>query len=63
MRPFPVVPSNASVVFLPRCLLPISSSLQDSPKDPVISSNVEAKFAEDQQGGLSGIIVTTKMEW
>lgn len=42
------------------CLLPISSSLQDSPKDPVISSNVEAKFAEDQQGGLSGIIVTTE---
>ncbi|HMZ53246.1 MAG TPA: BON domain-containing protein [Nitrospira sp.] len=26
----------------------------------MISSNVEAKFAEDQQGGLSGIIVTTE---
>ncbi len=42
------------------CLLPASSSLPDSPTDPVISTNVEAKLAEDQQGGLSGIIVTTE---
>lgn len=41
------------------CLLP-ASSLPDSPTDPVISTNVEAKLAEDQQGGLSGIIVTTE---
>lgn len=41
------------------CLLP-ASSLPDSPADPVISTNVEAKLAEDQQGGLSGIIVTTE---
>lgn len=61
MRPF-------SRLFLPMllscltagCLLPASSTLPDSPKDAVISTNVEAKFAEDQQGGLSGIIVTTE---
>lgn len=42
------------------CLLPASSNVPDSPKDPVISTNVEAKFAEDQHGGLSGILVTTE---
>lgn len=42
------------------CLLPAASPIQDSPKDPVISTTIEAKFAEDQQGGLSGIIVTTE---
>ena len=42
------------------CLMPMASTVPDSPKDPVISTNVEAKFAEDQQGGLSGIIVTTE---
>ncbi|MBA5873710.1 MAG: BON domain-containing protein [Nitrospira sp. CR1.2] len=42
------------------CLLPASSTLPDTPKDAVISTNVEAKFAEDRQGGLSGIIVTTE---
>jgi osmotically-inducible protein OsmY len=42
------------------CLLPVSSPLPDSPKDAVISTNIEAKFAEDQQGGLSAIIVTTE---
>ncbi|ULA60490.1 MAG: Transporter [Nitrospira sp.] len=42
------------------CLLPVSSTLPDSPKDAVISTNVEAKLVEDQQGGLSGILVTTE---
>jgi len=42
------------------CLLPASSTLPDTPKDAVISTNVEAKFAEDRQGGLSDIIVTTE---
>ena len=40
------------------CRLPGSSTLPDTPKDAMISTNIEAKFAEDQQGGLSGIIVT-----
>lgn len=34
--------------------------MQDGPKDPAISTTIEAKFAEDQQGGLSDIIVTTE---
>lgn len=42
------------------CLMPIASTVADSPKDPVISTNVEAKLAEDQQGGLAGILVTTE---
>ncbi|CAE6755247.1 BON domain-containing protein [Nitrospira defluvii] len=42
------------------CLLPASSTLPDTPKDATISTNVEAKLAEDQQGGLSDIIVTTE---
>jgi len=42
------------------CLLPASSTLPDTPKDATISTNVEAKLAEDQQGGLTGIIVTTE---
>lgn len=42
------------------CLLPAFSTLPDSPKDAVISTNIAAKLAEDQQGGLSGIIVTTE---
>ncbi|MCC6964837.1 MAG: BON domain-containing protein [Nitrospira sp.] len=42
------------------CLWPGSSPLPDSPKDALISTTVEAKLAEDQQGGLSGIIVTTE---
>lgn len=42
------------------CLLPAPSALPDSPADAVISTNVEARLAEDQQGGLSGIIVTTE---
>ncbi|MGC3975922.1 MAG: BON domain-containing protein [Nitrospira sp.] len=41
------------------CLWTGASPLPDRPKDAVISTNVEAKLAEDQQGGLSGIIVTT----
>ncbi len=42
------------------CLWPGSSPLPDGPHDALISTNVEAKFAEDQQGGLTGIIVTTE---
>lgn len=42
------------------CLWTGTSPLPDGPKDAVITTNVEAKFAEDQQGGLSGIIVTTE---
>jgi len=42
------------------CLLPASPTVLDTPKDAVISTNVEAKFAEDRQGGLSGILVTTE---
>ena len=42
------------------CLWPGAASLRDSPTDAAISTSVEAKLAEDQQGGLSGIIVTTE---
>lgn len=42
------------------CLMPRALTVPDSPKDPVISTNVEAKLVEDQQGGLAGIIVTTE---
>ena len=42
------------------CLWPGSSPLPDTPKDAVISTQVEAKLAEDQQGGLTGILVTTE---
>lgn len=42
------------------CLWPGASPLPDGPKDAVISTNVEAKLAEDQQGDLSDIIVTTE---
>lgn len=42
------------------CVWPGASSLPDSPNDSTISTNVEVKLAEDQQGGLSGIMVTTE---
>lgn len=61
MRPFHRLLLPMLVLcFAAGCLLPASSNLPDSPKDAVISTNVEAKFAEDQQGGLSGILVTTE---
>lgn len=61
MRPFHgfLLPLLATCL-VSGCLWPGGSSLPDSPKDTVISTNVEAKFAEDGQGGLSGIIVTTQ---
>ena len=43
------------------CLLPISSSLQDSPKDPVISSEMSKRsLPKINKARLSGIIVTTE---
>ena len=42
------------------CLLPAETALSDSPKDSVISANVEAQLAEDRTGGLSGILVATE---
>lgn len=41
------------------CLLSANSP-PDSPKDSLISTNVEARLSEDGQGGLIGIIVTTE---
>jgi len=32
----------------------------DSPRDSVLSANVEAQLAEDRLGGFSGIVVTTE---
>jgi hyperosmotically inducible periplasmic protein len=42
------------------CLSPANTALSDSPRDSVISANVEALLAEDRLGGLSGILVVTK---
>jgi hyperosmotically inducible protein len=42
------------------CLLPANTALSDSPRDSVISTNVEAQLAEDRLGDLSGINVTTE---
>lgn len=47
-------------VVLTGCLLPAHSTPPDSPKDAVISTHVEARLAEEGQGGLTGIIVTTE---
>ena len=42
------------------CLLPANNALSDTPRDSVISANVEAQLAEDRLGGLAGIIVATE---
>lgn len=61
MRRFHPVPYLLYVSFLSAgCLLPANTTLSDSPRDSVISTNVEGQLAEDRLGGLSGIIVTTE---
>lgn len=42
------------------CAFGGGSSLSDSAHDGAVSSEVEAKLAGDQFGGLSGILVTTE---
>jgi len=42
------------------CAFFASTPLSDSPRDSVISANVEAQLAEDRPGSLSGIIVDTE---
>lgn len=42
------------------CLWPVDTALSDSPRDSVISANVEAQLAEDHSGGLSSIVVSTE---
>ena len=42
------------------CLFPANTALPDSPRDSVISANVEAQLARDRLGGLSGILVATE---
>ena len=42
------------------CLLPANTALSDTPRDSVISANVEGQLAEDRLGGLAGIIVATE---
>ncbi|MCS6287937.1 MAG: BON domain-containing protein [Nitrospira sp.] len=42
------------------CLLPADSTPIDSPSDAVISTNVEARLAEEEQGGFAGILVATE---
>ena len=42
------------------CALPGGSSLSVGPSDGAVSSEVEAKLAADQFGGLSGVSVTTE---
>ena len=59
-RFYPFLPVLLTSVVLTGCLLPANSTPPDSPKDPVISTNVEARLAEDGQGGLTGILVTTE---
>lgn len=61
MRRFHPAPYLLCVSFLSAgCLLPANTTLSDSPRDSVISTNVEGQLAEDRLGGLSGIIVTTE---
>ena len=42
------------------CLLPANGPLSDTPRDSVISKNVEAQLAEESSGGLSAILVATE---
>lgn len=42
------------------CFLPAQSQLPDTPRDSVISANVEAQLAEERFGGLSNILVATE---
>ena len=42
------------------CLLPAKPALSDSPRDSVISANVEAQLREDPQGGFTGVMVATE---
>ncbi|MEO7859377.1 MAG: BON domain-containing protein [Nitrospirales bacterium] len=42
------------------CQSSTNTAPSDSPKDSVISANVEAQLAEDRLSGLSGILVATE---
>ena len=49
-----------ALCFSAGCLLPVNRTLSDTPRDSVISANVEAQLAAEGSGGLSSILVDTE---
>ena len=61
MRPLHQLPALLFLLCLSAgCLLPGNNRPADTPRDSVISANVEAQLAEERLGGLSNVLVATE---